>query len=45
MFVIKMLFVLLVTAIVSLLVLGVLIYAIRKYMSSTTADVGLCVFL
>lgn len=40
MFVIKMILVLLVTAIVSLLVLGVLLYTIRNFMISTTVDVG-----
>lgn len=39
-FVIKMILVLLVTAIVSLLVLGVLLYMIRNFMASTTVDVG-----
>lgn len=38
--IIIMIIVLLVTAITSLLVLGVLIYTIRKYMGSTTVDVG-----
>ena len=38
--IIIMIIVLLVTAITSLLVLGVLIYTIRKYMGSPTVDVG-----
>ena len=39
-FVIKMILVLLVTAIVSLFVLGVILYTIRNFMRSTTVDVG-----